>query len=179
MNKIFIIISFTTSSFLYSQKDFKIKNIDVGFGGFSVLEKNANQKKESGGLQFNLSAGVALEKNILSLDFMKGGETNAGYASIGGDFSFYKINLLYGREFNLTNWLVFNINAGLGYYHQNSSLFFTDNKIKEATINFPAEVSLIFTPQNKIAFGLNSDYNINRLNNTFSGGMFIRYNFIK
>lgn len=179
MKRIIIIFLSLVSAFLHSQEQFKIKNMDAGVGGFSVLAKNSGTKKESGGLTINLNSGFSLDKNLFSLNFIYGGGGGNGYATIGGDYSFYKVDLLYGRELNVFKWMAFDINTGLGYYYQNSDLDYTNNIIKKATINFPIKVSLIFCQHNRIGFGVNSNYDINKLNNTFSGNLFLRYNFIK
>jgi hypothetical protein len=178
MKKIIVIPLIIVSSSLYPQK-FNLKNIDAGFGAFSVLLKKSPRENESGGLTANLNAEFALDKHLFSLNFISGGGGGSGYLSIGGDFNFYKIDLLYGRELNIFNWIAFDINAGFGYYYQNSNLYFTDNEIKRSTVNFPIKMSLIFLQHNRLGFGLNSNYDINKLNNTFSGNLFLRYNFIK
>jgi len=58
-------------------------------------------------------------------------------------------------------------------------MYFKNEEINSSIINFPIKMSLIFLQHNRIGFGLNSNYDINKLNNTFSGNLFLRYNFIK
>ena len=61
------LISFTT---LKSQNHLQYKNIDVGFGGFSVMLKNHEIENESGGLTFNINNEFVINKNLISLNFI-------------------------------------------------------------------------------------------------------------
>jgi len=173
----YISIAIVISSFTSAQQNLKIKNIDLGFGGFSVLLKNSTYEKESGGLQFSINTDFALGKNLFSVNYMKGGGFGSGYAAIGGDFSFDKIDTVYGRAISITKWMDLECFAGLGYYAQNSIL--NNNPINKSAINFPVKLSLVLFPNNRIDLGLSTGYNINSLNNTFTGSLSIRYNFIK
>ena len=171
-------IAIVISSFIPAQQNLKIKNADLGLGGFSVLLKNSNEK-ESGGLQFSINTDFALGKNLFSVNYMKGGGVGSGYAAIGGDFSFDKIDVLYGRAISITKWMDLEGFAGLGYYAQNSNLYLTDNPINKSAINFPVKLSLVLFPKNRIDLGLSAGYNANSLNDTFTGSLYIRYNFMK
>lgn len=171
-----VLIPFATFK---SQNNLQYKNIDVGFGGFSVLLKNDIQENERGGVTFNVNNGFVIKKNLISLNFISGGGVGSGYVSIGGDFSFYKIDALYGRELVVSKWLSFDANAGIGYYQQKGKLYFTDIEFRDSSINFPIKVSMIFLSNNRIGFGLNANYDINTLNNTFSGNLFLRINILK
>ena len=171
-----LLIPFTT---LKSQNKLQYKNIDVGFGAFSVLLKNDIHENESGGLTFNVNNEFVINKNLISLNFISGGGVGSGYVSIGGDFSFYKVDALYGREFVVSKWLSFDANAGIGYYQQKGNLYFTDIEFRDSTINFPIKVSMIFLSNNRIGFGFNANYDINKLNNTFAGNLFLRINILK
>ena len=175
-----LVILFSFVSVLYfSQTKIEYKNIDVGVGGFSVIVKNSAAESESGGATFNLNNTVRIDENLISLDFLTGGGIGSGFVGIGGDYKFYRFNLLYGRSFKLTNWLAVEPNLGIGYYHQNSELYFTDDQIKSAVVNFPLKLSLATGASKRVGMGINAGYDINKLSNTFSGNIFLRVNLVK
>jgi hypothetical protein len=178
MEKRFLIFLVLFSTiFCFGQNKLEYKNIDIGFGGFSVKLKNSNN--ESGGMTFYLNNEFKINKNLLSVDLLIGGGAGSGYLSVGGDYNFYRLNFLYGREFEIVNWLVVEPNLGLGYYHQNSEIYFTNEKMKKSIINFPIKVSLITLPYKKVGIGVCANYDMNQLNNTFSGNIFLRINLNK
>ncbi len=175
-----LVIFFTfVSVFYFSQSKIEYKNIDVGVGGFSVKVKNSGSENESGGLTLNVSNTFRIAENLVSLDFLTGGGVGDGLVGIGGDYKFYRFNLLYGRSFKLTNWLAMEPNVGIGYYHQNSELYFTDNQIKSSVVNFPLKLSLVTGASKGVGMGINAGYDMNKLSNTFSGNIFLRINIIK
>lgn len=179
MKNQFVILFSLSSAFYFAQTKIEYKNIDVGFGGFSVKLKNSGAENESGGLTFNLSNTISIDKNLISLDFLTGGGVGDGLVGVGGDYKFYRFNLLYGRSFKLLDWLVIEPNAGIGYYHQNSELYFTDEQIKNSVVNFPLKVALTTGASKRVGVGINAGYDINKLNNTFSGNIFLRVNIVK
>lgn len=88
MKKQFVILFSLSSAFYFAQTKIEYKNIDVGFGGFSVKLKNSGAENESGGLTFNLSNTVRIDKNLISLDFLTGGGVGDGLVGVGGDYKF-------------------------------------------------------------------------------------------
>ena len=179
MKKQIVILLGFFSTFYFGQSQIEYKNIDLGIGAFSVKLKNSGSQNESGGLTFNLSNTVQIKEHLISVDYLVGGGAGSGLVSIGGDYQFYRFNLLYGRSFKLMNWLTLEPSAGIGYYHQSSALYFTDDEINNSVINFPIKISLITGASKRVGMGINAGYDINKLNNTFSGNIFLRFNIVK
>jgi len=98
----------------------------------------------------------------------------------GGNTQFIlERDLLYGREFHVTDWLFVDVNAGLGHFTSNEwqkqegSLV----RVKRKTIGFPLLSKIRFQLGSSYGMGVQLHTNINNVKTIFSSGIFFQWKF--
>jgi hypothetical protein len=150
----------------------RIHSVSAGIGyiGFSTEDINSG-----GGLDFAADLTVNFKKNLFSVYFNVGGEADILKREDGEAF---EISVTYGREWDLSERLIIETHAGLGYFnwgYANSSTFYLLKK--ESTIGFPVRLKLIYNFIEQFGVGLNPNANFNSLAISYSANVIIQYRF--
>ena len=80
----------------------------------------------------------------------------------------------------MNNWLKLEGHLGLGYFNysvKNNSTDFNTNK--ESTIGFPFRIKLICCTKKNFGIGINPNFNLNSLVNTYSVNIVFQHKFKK
>ncbi|NNL82401.1 MAG: hypothetical protein HKP28_03365 [Winogradskyella sp.] len=81
--------------------------------------------------------------------------------------------MLYGREFELKKWLLAETHFGGGLFSYGSSDI--QKNINEFII--PLVVKIRYKTGDRFSIGLRFSYNINSLNNLYSAGLLLQWNY--
>ncbi|WP_405207963.1 hypothetical protein [Aquimarina sp. LLG6339-5] len=155
---------------------FKFRSIQSGFGIYHSKPQN-NDLYDHSGITVNGLVSMSYKKNIFSFHLETG--TELVFINFGDDpelQGFYGVNLLYGRELELTRWLKIEGNIGIGLYHHKitTKSGTTDQK---NVLGIPINTKLLFYPAKRFAFGLSPFVNFNSINTTYSGNVVFQYKF--
>jgi hypothetical protein len=178
-----LILLFISVLFYSQENSLQLKSTSAGIGYFLMKTNFHNSSREKGGLAFQLNLLAAKNNNIFKISYILGNDL-AIYGS--SDFKVNEFNLMYGRESKVKNWLSLQGFAGIGYIHLIDKTEYnigtsTENGIfKNETYNkvaFPLSLNINFLPDNRIGFGISTNYNINSSANNFSQQIYLTYNF--
>ncbi|MES2487037.1 MAG: hypothetical protein V4581_13965 [Bacteroidota bacterium] len=146
---------------------FRIRNIDVGLGGFSFKKGSS----EGGGITFTADLVANYNKNLFLAGFLTGSEIGVVGDS---DYNFNEFKLQYGREIISAGWFTTDAFIGTGYYTQHSD---TDEVLSDNTISFPISLYAKFHFGKSFGMALNPNYSFNSVNNNFSANLLFFFNF--
>ncbi|MFK2820466.1 hypothetical protein U0L90_10090 [Flavobacteriaceae sp. LMIT009] len=130
---------------------------------------SGNQDLFSGVLPFSISTDLAfsLNESLFSISATYGEESGI----FSGSANFKQISLLYGREFELNEWLFFETHTGGGMFFYNS----TDLTKGVSELAIPLVGKLRFKTGNKFSIGLRLSYIFNSFNNLYSAGLSLQW----
>jgi len=141
---------------------------------FSPLDFYITDQTE--GLSIKLDLAIKKERHIFKLQ----GSFGLDFATISQGSSkpenFYELNLLYGREISINNWLYYDVFGGVGLFiatEYNDQSF----KTQSSTVGIPIQNRLRFQTKSKFGAGLQFQINLNSLKTIYSPGFFIQLKF--
>ena len=165
---IIVIILILNCSAVHAQdQKFKLKSLNIGFGGFSIK----NDFAEGGGALLIGDLTTSFNNNLFTASILTGSEIGI----IGNsNYGFNEFSLLYGRELKLANWFSFEAFAGVGFYNQNSLDFYIQDG---NSISFPLKINSKFYFNKKFGMGINANYSVNNINNNFSTNLIFHWRY--
>lgn len=147
------------STFMFSQTENKIKFNYLSFGG--GIYKQQHYKND--GLTTNIDLSIRYNKNLVIL-YLAGGlggnDNQKSILIIDALNSYSEFDLLYGREFIVSDWFKIEGQLGFGTFSQNISI--TDDSNRN-TIGFPIRAKFLLYPFKKFGIGFNPNLNVNVL----------------
>jgi hypothetical protein len=163
---VFLFILYFTNSF--SQDNFRIKSIEYGVGTYKISNRNSVFVIHS---SFDITAAykshlLSLSNNI-GLGFGKNENSNTDFEG------FYEVDLLYGREFMLSDKIRLETHTGLGFITQNNSTV-SDEK---QSLAIPIKLKLLYCVGRNFALGLNPNVSLNKTNAIYSLNFVFHINF--
>lgn len=167
MKKIIFALLLLTSS-LHSQE---FKNIHFDLGSFTTSNKSVGF--EGLNLKVNFGTTLSIDKNLIKLEFYKGGELQL----FGGKSeNLFGINAMYGRDFLTSDYLSLEIYGGIGFFQEEIDIDTTTNDIfiTNETIALPLKVEFSFKTFGIFHSGIYLEGNINKYNSLFGGGLAIK-----
>lgn len=165
---------FLISTFMFSQTEDKLKVNSLSFG-FGIYNQ---QHFTSKGITGNIDFSISYNRNLLIM-YVAGGfggnDRRGNIFALGTDAvsSYKEIDLLYGREFKITDWFSIEGQFGIGTFTQDISII-EENR---SSVCFPIRLKLLLYATKKFALGLNSNYNINTINNINSNDLIFHFKF--
>ena len=139
------------------------------FHSFSITPLEIFISKYSGGAAISGDLSYSANKNIFTFS----ATTGADIAFYGRTTSYNQLNILYGREFSLTKWLFVDTHAGIGLFIRNDH---HNTTLTEAGI--PLVAKLRFKTGDKFSIGLKFQANINSIENIYSAGILLQWNYL-
>ena len=88
--------------------------------------------------------------------------------------SYSEFDLLYGREFIVSDWFKIEGQLGFGTFSQNNSI--TDDSNRN-TIGFPIRAKFLLYPFKKFGLGFNPNLNVNSISNITSYNLIFQFKF--
>jgi hypothetical protein len=160
---VLLLFSITISFAQNTKNGFRFHSIALGFGSFSA--------QKGGGIGATINVTTCLNKNLFSIEYSGGQELNLfGAEQI---FGFDVIDLVYGRELKVFNWLAFEGFAGLGY----CSIHGNEYDVTGKSIAIPLILNTKFYYGKHFGMGFNTNYSINKINNIFTTNLIFHYKF--
>ena len=143
----------------------KFKSFDYGVVGIYTTLKPEGVR----GFTSNLEFSGSYKKNIVSLDFNFGFGITKANNSIHDLQAFFGIDLLYSKQYKVSNVLSLEPQAGLGYIIQSN----TSRAGGRSALAFPLKCKVLFYTSKSFALGFVPSVNINNVNTfyTFSGAV--------
>lgn len=165
-----LVLLFITSV-AFSQKTDKIKVNYLSFGIGVYTQQHFKNK----GITSNIDLSFSYKKNMIILYTALGivGNDKPNIFIFDSFNSFYELDILYGKEFEITDWLKTEGQIGIGTFRQNNSI----DEESKTTIGFPFRAKLLFYPTKKFAVGFNPNCNINSANIIFSYNLIFQFKF--
>lgn len=175
------------------RKHFVLSGIIVFLIGFQGWSQEENVSKKFSYRSFSISpigiyagsnSGVAISgdvsfdygKNIFGLGLGAGTEGNF----VGSSDDFTEVNLLYGRNFQLSDKIFTDVYLGAGYFHFHTYDVIPDTgrkgDISERTIGFPIGAKLQFMFGPRFSMGVKLGANINSVESIGTLGMVLQWN---
>ena len=140
----------------------------LSFHSFSITPLEVFFTDYSGGGAITGDISFAANKNIFTFSATAGEEL----AIWGRGDRFQQLNILYGRELKLKEWLFIDAHAGVGLFLYNThSSHFTE-------IGIPLITKLRFKTGDKFSIGLKFQANINSVDNIYSVGLLLQWNYL-
>ncbi|MGY3791165.1 hypothetical protein [Aquimarina sp. 433] len=168
-------ISFGQENDTSDKGKFRFRSIEAGFGFYESTYKERINSSGHSGIDLSVRTSFSLKRNIFSLDLKLGEEVSF----FGGGDSFYTVNLLYGRQWDLAAWFAIETHSGLGVFSNSrydlSGDFGRDTKTEES-LGVPIDLKFMLYPKG-FTIGLNPGVNFNSIGNTFYGNLIFQYNF--
>lgn len=149
---------------------FKLHAANIGFGLYGV-----DMTHNDGGVSFLTDVTFSINKNLISASYLVGSEV-----TIFGDqeYDFKEPALLYGREWRPKKWFALEGFAGVGSYIVKYSNTDTDfQMISDNAVSFPLRLNTKFYFTRHFGMGLNANYSINSIANTFATNLIFHYRF--
>ena len=168
MKKIILFLLLIIFSSSFSQDRFKIKSLEYGFGTYKISNRDSRFVL-NGSLDFTAS----YKSNLLSLSNNIGlgfGKNESGNNDLEG---FYEIDILYGREFELSKRIRIETYTGLGFISQNN----TTDKNEKQSLALPIKLKFLYYTGKKFAVGLNPNVSFNKVNAIYSLNFILHLNF--
>ncbi len=138
----------------------------LSYHSFSLTPLEIFFTDYSGGAAITAELSYGIDSHVFTLSASAGEEI--GIFSRGDRFQ--QLNILYGRELKLKEWLFIDIHGGAGLFlYNNNSTHFTE-------IGVPLVTKLRFKTGDKFSIGLKFQANINSVNNIYSVGLLLQWN---
>ena len=144
------------TSFIFSQNKDKIQFNYLSFGTGIYTQQHYKN-----GITGNIDLSLKYKKNLMVLftSFGFGGNDKKSIFIFDNFNSFAELDLLYGKEFEITNWLKVEGQIGVGIFTYNNSIV---EESKNA-IGFPFRAKFLLYPSKKFGIGFNPNLNVNVL----------------
>lgn len=158
------ILIFLIGTLSYAQST--TQNDKFKYHSFSITPLEVFFNEYSGGLAITGELSYAINNNIFSFSATLGEEIGI----FGRGERFQQLNVLYGRELKLKEWLFVDVDAGVGLFRLN------DDHHSDASLGLPIVTKLRFKTSDKFSIGLKLQGNINSVENIYSIGLLLRWN---
>lgn len=152
------------------------QEVDKGwqFHGISFAPFNLYYTNRSGGFAMNLDLSVNSGSNIVKIYGGSGMEFRLKLFGESVYDSFTEIDVLYGREIKVKEWMCVDAFVGAGYFKFNYDNN-APNECDETLIGFPLQNKIRFNVGKVLSFGLQLHANINRATSIYQPGLFVQY----
>jgi hypothetical protein len=120
-------------------------------------------------MSITLDASYALQKHLFSISGSYGQESGI----FSGSASYKQLSLLYGREFELKEWLFAETHLGGGLFFYGSS----DTPTYISAFAVPIVGKIRFKTGERFSIGLRFTYLFNSFNNLYAGGLSLQWNY--
>ena len=155
-------------SFAFSQDKFRIKSIEYGFGTYKISNRNSYAViSASFDLTTIYNSNLFSLSNNIGLGFGKNENSNTDLEG------YYEVDLLYGREFELSKRIRLEAHTGLGFITQNNT---TDSDEKQS-LALPIKLKFLYYTSKRFAIGLNPNVSFNKVNAIYSLNFVFHLNF--
>lgn len=169
MKYLFFILLFLTSTLCLSQNSgFKFRSIDYGTGVYSLKNKNINY-----GINGNIEIATEINSHILSTNIVLGYAISKEKSLDNLFHFFFEMDVLYGREFRLSEKIFLETNIGPGYISQTEVFSNNDHE----NLGLSTRIKLKFPITEELLIGLNPNLNLNNYNNIYSLQLFLQHKF--
>ena len=168
MRKIILYLFLFFFTVAFSQDKLKFKSIEYGFGTYKISNRNSVFV-----LNGALDVTTAYKSNLFTISNTLGfgfGKNEDSNTDLEG---YYEIDLLYGREFKVSDKFYLETHTGLGFISQNNTTI-SDEKQSWA---IPVKVKCLYYTGKKFAFGLNPNVSFNKVNSIYSLNFLLHLNF--
>jgi len=170
-----LLLAFLSPCTLLSQNEttgnntskFKLHSTSLSIGAYG--------DQNSGGLYISGDVGFSAKKHIFKVSALAASEFTI-FGTSGEQFN--EIDLLYGREWTLSNWFFIDTFAGVGYFtirDRDQDNF--EKKFRKHTIGFPLQMRFRFKIGDHFGAGLQAQGNLNSASNYGSLGSFVQFSF--
>ncbi|MDC9724013.1 MAG: hypothetical protein PSN34_14750 [Urechidicola sp.] len=183
-----LLVLFVCSTVLFSQED-KLK-----FHSVSIAPANYYFDAHVDGFAASIDVNFNKGKHIFKILGLVGDEVKTLTFGPGVRKNSYEINILYGRELKVNNWLYFDFFGGVGYFEQvitiperipGSGSFnglwqvyeYENKKDRAKTIGFPLQSRIRFKTGFRFSLGLQLHANLNSVNAIYTLGPFVQWRF--
>lgn len=169
MKKITLLLLLT--QFCFSQDKLHFKSIAYGIGPYQD-----EYKTMSFGLNANLELATSYQSNIFAVNMV----TGLGFTRKDATFdnlvqAYLEFDLLYGREFHLSNSIAIEAMTGGSFIGQ--SHVFGDKSGN--AFGVPVRLKFRFLADKRVSFGLNPNANFNNVRSIYNLQLFLQYRFSK
>ena len=172
-----IIIKFTKCSltiwiFLITTVSFSQSSTETDkllFNSISITPLEIFIPENDFGASITGEISFAVDKNIFAFSATTGGT----YSIWGSGKEFNQLNILYGREFEVLRRLFIDTYAGLGVLFVNYSRHPNLTKV-----GIPIILKVRYKTGEKFSIGIRSQLNINEIENIFSVGLLLQWNYL-
>ena len=168
MKKIAVLFAFFLGYQLQAQETdtFEVKAIEGGIGIYTDLGSDGMR-----GLAINGELITGYKKNLFSLNCMTGFGLTKQNDGVHDLQAIMTIDLLYGREFEISKVISFQSQAGVGYFGKGS----TSESGNEEAIGFPVRAKLYFKTSDDFKIGINPNVNFNNVNTFYSANIILTF----
>jgi hypothetical protein len=146
----------------------KSQNDKLSFNSFSITPLEIFFYDNSDGFALSADVSFALRKNIFTFS----GAISEEFTIWGRGEKFKQLNFMYGREFELIDWLFIDTHAGLGVFFYNNP-----NNFKVTKAGVPLLTKLRFKTGDKFSIGLSFQANTNSVKNIYAVGLLLQWNY--
>jgi len=171
MRTIVCLISFILcTSYTFSQEDsssLEFKSLTHALG-FYQLEKLDGRS----GISASFQATFQINNHLLA------SSTAVGYGILNEEeilknviHTFFDINILYGREFEIIDKVFIDVFSGIGYLKQTK----LKNASQGSSLNIPVRAKLMFAVSDRMGLGFLSQFNFNSKNNISMYQFFLQF----
>jgi hypothetical protein len=168
MKKTVLFLFLINFTFTFSQDKFKIKSIEYGVGTYKISNRNSYAVISAAiDLTAIYNSNLFSLSNNIGFGFGKNENSNTDFEG------FYEVDLLYGREFELSESIRLETHTGLGFISQNNS---TDSDEKQS-LAFPIKLKFLYYTGQHFALGLNPNASFNKTNAIYSLNFLFHINF--
>ncbi|AFL80046.1 hypothetical protein Aeqsu_0534 [Aequorivita sublithincola DSM 14238] len=162
---------------VYSQ-DNEVPNT-FAYHSFSFSPAKVYSENKNTGLGFSGDVRFSLGNNLVGIGAEGGGEINI----LDHNDSYYELNLLYGREFQIKNRFFVDVFSGLGYFRLNTietisdrnTGFYEEFEVDYKTIGVPVTVITRLMLKNGFSLGLQFHVNLNKDKFLFGSGIHLQF----
>jgi len=140
----------------------------LSFHSFSITPLEIFFSDNSGGFALSADLSYALRKNIFTFS----GSIGEEFTIWGRAKGFKQLNFMYGREFELIDWLFIDTHAGLGVLFYDDPYDFTLTKAGVLLLT-----KLRFKTGDKFSIGLSFQVNTNSIKNIYAVGLLLQWNY--
>ena len=165
MKTIITILTILMGLIGFSQTD--LINEKLSYHSFSITPIEIFFSRYADGIAISGDLSYSVKNNIISLS----GTAGTQMTLFGKDDSFNEQNILYGKEFKLTDWFLIETHAGIGLFSYTYS-----EDIKETKTGIPLVTKLRFKTGDRFSLGLKLQANINSIENIRSFGIVLQGN---
>jgi hypothetical protein len=168
MRKIILFLLLMISVTAFSQDKFKFKSIEYGIGTYKISNRNSVFV-----LNGALDVTTAYKSNLFTLSNVIGfgfGKNEDSNTDLEG---YYEVDLLYGREFKLSDKFYLETHTGIGFISQNN----TTNSDEKQSWAMPVKLKFLYYTGKKFAVGLNPNVSFNKVNAIYSLNFLLHLNF--